>query len=133
IEATAAGAELRAVGRLGDITFESAHGTIQLDETASARLTTVAGDVSIGHLGGPAQISTQKGDIRITEAVRGTVVLRTEAGEISIGAAAGVSASLDAGTSYGRIRNALKNSEGATAQLDIHATTAYGDITARSL
>ncbi|WP_345681308.1 DUF4097 family beta strand repeat-containing protein, partial [Streptosporangium roseum] len=105
----------------------------KLDETASARLTLLAGDVSVGRLGGPAQISTQKGDLRITEAVRGTVTLRTEAGEISIGAARGVSASLDAGTSYGRIHNALKNTDGADAALTIHATTAYGDITARSL
>jgi hypothetical protein len=44
----------------------------------------------------------------------------------------GVSAALDASTSYGRIRNALKNTDG-TADLNIHATTAYGDITARSL
>jgi len=89
--------------------------------------------ISVGRLNGPAQISTGKGDIRIAEAVRGTVVLRTEAGEVSVGATAGVSASLDAGTSYGRIRNALSNTEGAAARLDIHATTAYGDIVARSL
>ena len=55
------------------------------------------------------------------------------AGDLSVGAAAGVSAALDAGTSYGRIHNTLKNTEGAAAQLDIHATTAYGDIVARSL
>ncbi|ACZ83257.1 DUF4097 family beta strand repeat-containing protein [Streptosporangium roseum] len=133
IEAQAAGAELRGVGRLGDVAFEAAQGSVKLDETASARLTLLAGDVSVGRLGGPAQISTQKGDLRITEAVRGTVTLRTEAGEISIGAARGVSASLDAGTSYGRIHNALKNTDGADAALTIHATTAYGDITARSL
>ena len=64
--------------------------------------------------------------------MRGTVVLRTQSGDITVGAAAGVSASLDAGTGYGRINNALKNTDG-TADLDIHATTAYGDITARSL
>ena len=64
--------------------------------------------------------------------MRGTVVLRTQSGDISVGAAAGVSASLDAGTTYGRIRNALKNTDGA-AGLDIHATTSHGDITARSL
>jgi hypothetical protein len=45
--------------------------------------------------------------------------------------AAGVSACLDAGTTHGRIRNGLKN-DGA-ADLNIHATTAHGDITARSL
>jgi DUF4097 and DUF4098 domain-containing protein YvlB len=132
VEAKAASAELRGVGRLGDVSFEGSHGSIKLDEAASVRLTTSAGDVSVGRLGGPAEISTGKGDIRIAEAVRGTVVLRTEAGNVSVGAAAGVSASLDAGTSYGRIQNALKNTEGA-ADLDIHATTAYGDIAARSL
>ena len=133
IEAKAASAEFRGVGRLGDVAFEGAHGAIKLDEAASVRLTALAGDVSVGRLGGPAEISTAKGDIRIAEAVRGTVVLRTQAGDVSVGAAHGVSASLDAGTTYGRIHNALKNTDGAAAQLDIHATTAYGDITARSL
>lgn len=132
IEARAALAELRGVGRLGDVSFEGAQGTIKLDEAAGARLTLQSGDVSVGRLGGPAEISTQKGDLHVTEAVRGTVTLRTEHGGISVGAARGVSASLDAGTSYGRIHNALKNTDGA-AGLNIHATTAYGDITARSL
>ncbi|MET7313425.1 DUF4097 family beta strand repeat-containing protein [Streptomyces sp. NPDC005571] len=132
IEAKAADAEFRGVGRLGDVAFEAAQGSVKLDETASARLTLLAGDVSVGRLGGPAEISTTKGDIRIAEAVRGTVVLQTEAGEVSVGAARGVSASLDAGTTYGRIHNALKNTDGA-AGLNIHATTAYGDIVARSL
>lgn len=133
IEATTAAAEFRGVGRLGDVALEAAQGTVKLDETASARLSLQAGDISVGRLGGPAEISTQKGDITIAEAVSGTVVLRTESGDVSVGAAAGVSASLDAGTSYGRIHNTLQNTEGAAAQLDIHATTSYGDITARSL
>jgi DUF4097 and DUF4098 domain-containing protein YvlB len=133
IEAKAADAELRGVGRLGDVAFEGAQGSVKLDEAASARLTLMAGDVSIGRLGGPAEITTQKGDIHIAEAVRGTVVLRTESGEVSVGAARGVSAALDAGTSYGRIHNSLKNAVGAAAGLNIHATTAYGDISARSL
>ncbi|MFF5980494.1 DUF4097 family beta strand repeat-containing protein [Streptomyces olindensis] len=133
VEVKAASAEVRGVGRLGDVTVESAHGAIKLDETASARLTTVAGDVSVGRLGGPGEISTGKGDIRIAEAVRGTVVLTTQAGDVSVGAAAGVSAALDAGTTYGRIDNAFRNAEGAAAGLTVRATTAYGDITARSL
>ncbi|GLW25010.1 DUF4097 family beta strand repeat-containing protein [Microbispora triticiradicis] len=133
IEAKAALADFRGVGRLGDVVVESAQGSVKLDEAASARLTLQSGDVSVGRLGGPAEISTLKGDLRITEAVSGTVTLRTEAGEISVGAARGVSAALDAGTTYGRIHNALRNTDGADAALTIHATTAYGDITARSL
>ncbi|MFF4805297.1 DUF4097 family beta strand repeat-containing protein [Streptomyces sp. NPDC001351] len=131
IEAKAASAELRAVGRLGDVTFEGAYRHIKIDEAASLRLTAVDGDIEVGRLGGPAEISTARGDIRITEAVRGTVTLRTQSGDISIGAAAGVSAALDAGTGHGRISNALKND--GTTELDIHATTSSGDITARSL
>jgi DUF4097 and DUF4098 domain-containing protein YvlB len=132
VEAKAASAEFRTVGRLGDVTFEGSEASVKLDETVSARLITLDGDVSVGRLGGAAEIRTRKGDIRIAEAVHGTVVLQTEAGTISVGAAAGVSASLDAGTTHGRIHNALKNTDGA-ADLNIHATTAYGDIVARSL
>ncbi|MFD5144250.1 DUF4097 family beta strand repeat-containing protein [Streptomyces sp. NPDC058401] len=133
IEAKVAAADFRGVGRLGDVAFEGAQATVKLDEAASARLTVQAGDIAVGRLGGPAEVSTLKGDITIAEAVQGTVVLRTESGEISVGAAAGTSASLDAGTSYGRIHNALKNAGDAADRLEIHATTAYGDITARSL
>jgi len=131
IEAKAASTELRGVGRLGDVAFDGAYRQIKIDEAASVRLTAVDGDVEIGRLNGSAEISTARGNIRITEAVRGTVVLRTQSGDITGGAAAGVSAALDAGTGHGRISNALKND--GTAELDIRATTSQGDITARSL
>ena len=133
VEVKAASAELQAIGRFGDVVVASEHGSITVDEAASARLTTVAGDVSVGRLGGDAEIRTSKGDIRIAEAVSGALVLRTDAGDVEVGTAAGVSASLDAGTSHGRIHNSLNNTEGAAAKLTIHATTAVGDITARSL
>ena len=131
VEARTGSAELRVVGRLGDLDFEGAYRQIKIDEAASVRLTAVDGDVEVGRLGGSAEISTARGDIRIGEAGRGTVVLRTQSGDISVMAAAGVSAALDAGTSYGRVSNALKND--GTAELDIRATTSHGDITARSL
>lgn len=131
VEAKAAGSELRGVGRLGDVDFDGAYRQIKIDEAASVRLTASDGDVEVGRLNGPAEISTARGTIRIAEAVRGTVMLRTESGDISVGAAAGVSAALDAGTGYGRVSNALRNN--GTAELDIRATTSHGDITARSL
>ncbi|MEU3849946.1 DUF4097 family beta strand repeat-containing protein [Streptomyces sp. NPDC029554] len=132
VEAKAAAGELRGVGRLGDVVFEGAQATVKLDEAGSARLDLSAGDVCVGRLNGPAEVSTRKGDITVAEAVSGALTLRTEHGGITVGAARGVSASLDAGTSYGRIHNALRNTDGAAA-LTIHATTAHGDITARSL
>ncbi|MFE5810786.1 DUF4097 family beta strand repeat-containing protein [Streptomyces sp. NPDC056491] len=131
IEAKAASAEFRGVGRLGEVTYEAAHGTVKLDETAGARLTLQAGDITVGRLAGNAAISTQKGDLHITEATGGDLELSTLSGDVNVGAARGVSASLDAGTTYGRIHNTLKNS--GAAGLTIRATTAHGDITARSL
>src|SRR5262249_33865140 len=114
------------------VTFESSQATVRVDEAVTARLTTVDGDITVGRLGGDAEIHTVKGDLAITEATRGRLVLRTETGAITIHAAAGVSATLDAGTTVGRIHNSLKNA-GDTPGLTIHATTTVGDITARGL
>ncbi|MBB5872477.1 DUF4097 and DUF4098 domain-containing protein YvlB [Allocatelliglobosispora scoriae] len=131
IEAKAASSELRGVGRLGEVVFDGAYRQIKIDEAASVRLTAIDGDVEVGRLNGPAEISTARGDIRIAEAVSGRVVLSTQSGNISVAAAQGVSAALDAGTGYGHISNALRND--GTTQLDIRATTTHGDIAARSL
>ncbi|MEV7020531.1 DUF4097 family beta strand repeat-containing protein [Kitasatospora sp. NPDC093558] len=132
VEAKAADAELRGAGRLGDVVFDGARATVELAEATEARITVQAGDVTVGRLNGPATVTVQQGDIRIAEAVHGEVMLTTQSGDITVGAARGVSASLDAGTSYGRIQNSLRNTEGA-ADLRIRATTSYGDITARSI
>jgi DUF4097 and DUF4098 domain-containing protein YvlB len=131
VRATSSAAEFRGVGRLGEVAFDGSQGQIKIDETSGLRVATSAGDVTVGRLTGPAEITTAKGDIRITEAVRGEVVLRTQMGDVEVTAAQGVSASLDAGTSHGRISNSLHNT--GTPGLTIHATTAYGDITARGL
>ncbi|MEU3603716.1 DUF4097 family beta strand repeat-containing protein [Streptomyces sp. NPDC006798] len=131
VEAASSGAELRTVGRLGDVAFDGAYRRIKLDEAASLRLVAIDGDVEVGRLGGAAEISTARGDIRIAEAMGGTVVLDTRSGDIKVDAASGVSAALAADTGYGRVSNALKND--GTAGLDIRATTTRGDIAARSL
>ncbi|MFF2818245.1 DUF4097 family beta strand repeat-containing protein [Kitasatospora cineracea] len=131
VEAKSADARLRGVGRLGDVAFESARGTVKLDEASAARLTLQDGDIEVGRLTGPAAVSTQRGDLTVTEAVRGTLDLTTKSGSISVGVARGVSASLDAGTGHGRIHNALRNADDVPA-VTIRATTSHGDISART-
>ncbi|ATO12518.1 hypothetical protein CO540_00560 [Micromonospora sp. WMMA2032] len=130
VDATCSGAEFRGVGRLGDIAVTGAYRQIKIDEAAGLRLDALDGDVEIGRLDGPGEVSTGRGDIRVAEARRGTLVLRTGSGDITVGAADGVSAALDADTGHGRIGNALRN-DGRT-ELDIRATTGRGDINARS-
>ncbi|MFE3036410.1 DUF4097 family beta strand repeat-containing protein [Streptomyces canus] len=131
VEATAAAAQFRTVGRLGHLALDGAHGPVKIDEAASIRLTAADSDITVGRLTGPAEISTQQGDITIAEALTGTVALSTQKGDITLATAA--SAALDAGTSYGRVHNSLKNTEGSDPALTIRATTTHGDITARSL
>lgn len=131
VEVKSAATEFRAVGRLGDVVVDGAYRRIEVDEAASLRLAATDGDVEVGRLGGSAEIGTARGDIRIGEALGGKVVLSTQVGDISVAAAAGVSASLDAGTAYGRVSNGLRND--GVAGLAVHATAVRGDIAARSL
>lgn len=131
VEATSAAAEVRTEGRLGDLAVRGAHRRIEIADVEGLRLTSVDGDVHVGRLGGPAEISTARGDITIGEAVRGTVVLRTRHGDISIAAAPGAAATLDADPGHGRVSNALKND--GSPVLEISATSGNGDISARSL
>ncbi|MEV6195261.1 hypothetical protein AB0M19_23015 [Streptomyces sp. NPDC051920] len=132
VEAKAAAAEFRGVGRLGEVTFEGGHRSVELDEADSVRLTGLDADITVGRLHGPAEISTQKGDLTVSEAARGKLTLSTQMGDITVGAAPGVSAVLDAGTTLGRISNSLTNAD-ATPGLTIHANTTHGDITARTV
>jgi len=131
VEAKTAAAGLRGVGHLGHVSFDGASGTVKLDEADSAELVGLDADITVGRLNGSAEISTQKGDVTVTEAVRGTLTLTTQKGDITVGAVRGVSAALDAGTGYGRVDNTLKND--GTPALTIKATPTHGDITARSL
>lgn len=131
VDAQAASTEFRTAGRLGEVKFEGVQAPVTIDEAESVHITVADGDVEVGRLGGSAEISTLQGDIRIGEAVRGKVVLQALSGDISVSAAAGVMASLDAGGG-GRVKNSLRN-DGTTTALDIHATTAEGTITADSL
>ena len=133
VEVKAASVELRADGRYEEVVVDSDHGDITVDEAAAAKLTTVAGNVSVGRLTGSAELRTSKGDITVAEAVRGTVVMRTDAGDIKAGAAKGSAASLDAGTTHGRISNALTSPAGATDVVALHATTSSGDISAHTV
>ncbi|MEW5625282.1 DUF4097 family beta strand repeat-containing protein [Streptomyces hydrogenans] len=132
LDVKAAAADLRGVGRLGDVVFEAAQGPVKLDEAGDVRVTLQDGGIAVGRLNGSATLTTARGDLNVAEAVRGTVVLDTKAGSITVGAARGTSAVLDAGTTLGRINNTLHNAQGSGAEITIRATTALGDITAHA-
>jgi hypothetical protein len=132
INGKAGAAELHTTGRLGEITFHGGYRTVELEESASAHVTMHTGTVTVTRLTGPAQITNNNGDITITEATAGTLELRTDSGDITVGTAPAISATLDAATPNGRIHNTLKNTDGTNTALNIKATTSNGNITATS-
>ena len=64
--------------------FDTAAGSIRLDQTGGLKLRTGAGDVSVGRSSGHADVSTSSGKIWIGE-VDGTAVVKTANGDITVG------------------------------------------------
>jgi Putative adhesin len=79
---------IRSTGRLGDCTFHTASGDIDLDQTGSLRLRTANGDVSVGHAAGHADVQASGGTIRVQE-IDGSAVIKTANGGIAIGRTSG--------------------------------------------
>ena len=109
VEAKAAAAELRGVGRLGDVTFEGAQAVVKLDEAASARLTLQAGDMLVGRLTGPAASAPRRATSTSPRPGAARSNCAPSPATSPSAPPSGVSATLDAGTAYGRIHNTLQN------------------------
>lgn len=179
--------DLTATGRLGDVTYKTGLGDVQLDEAAVVSVSsgtgnvlgnrvtgkaaiTTAGRLHVGELAdggvlknsngvtvvgaahGPVKVRSANGDItveeatgdieaktangavRVLDAVRGSLTLETAMGEIEVGVRGGSAAWLDIKTKFGRVRNEMTAS-GAPAEhadkVEIHANTAFGDVTVR--
>jgi hypothetical protein len=141
---------VRATGELGDTHVKTGMGDIHLERAANARLGTGMGDVEIAHVTGEADISTgsgelragslqgaavlknANGDVRVAEAVQGSVEARTGYGEIQVGVPDGTAAWLDLSTGYGQVHNGLDRSgppEPGESSVEVRAHSGYGDIT----
>ncbi|MEU6125148.1 DUF4097 family beta strand repeat-containing protein [Streptomyces sp. NPDC047123] len=122
LHAASAMTHLTVEGRLGDCEFKTAAGDVQIERAAEVRLKTGYGEVSVGRVDGPADVTTGSGEIRLGE-VTGPVTVKNANG----------------GTDLGDIGGALtvKSSNGAVtvdrAGADVGVKTANGSITVREL
>ena len=99
-----------------------------------ADVSTGDGDIWIRDIDGTAAIKTANGDIQIGSVESGAVDLKTAAGHLDIGVEVGIAAWVDASTQFGRVLNLM--GEGAAPAstertVEIHARTAFGDISIR--
>ena len=140
-------------GVAGDAEISTGSGAIQIGEVeGSAELKNSNGDTSVDAVSGDVRVrnangaivveragaavdaKTSNGDIHIGEVVRGTVVLGTAYGDLTIGVAEGTAAWLDVNTGFGHVRNLLENAprpDGADSTVEVRGRTSYGDITVR--
>ncbi len=89
------------------------------------------GDISVDRALGSVEAKTANGDVRVGEVVRGAVVLKTAYGRLEIGIREGTAALLDVSSSFGRVENSLRVSDGplpSDETVQLRARTSYGDI-----
>lgn len=92
------------------------------------------GDITVEAATDDVEAKTANGAIRVLDATRGSLTLETAMGEIEVGVRNGSAAWLDVKTKFGRVRNEMTPS-GAPAdntdKVEVHASTAFGDIIVR--
>jgi Toastrack DUF4097 len=115
-------ADLRSEGRLGDSTFDTAIGSVRLDQTGRLKLRTAAGDVSVARAVGHADVTSSSGKIWIG-AIDGTALVKTSNGDITLGAVTG---DVRLSTANGDIT--VERALAAVA-----AKTAYGNVRIREV
>jgi hypothetical protein len=101
----------------GDLRIKAANGSISVDVAHA----TVAA-------------KSANGDVRLGEAVRGSVVLETQIGDVEVGIREGTAAWLDVNASAGRVHNALTAAEApgpSVETVEVRARTSVGEITIR--
>jgi DUF4097 and DUF4098 domain-containing protein YvlB len=110
----------------GDTVVGAAH--------APVKVRAANGDITVEEAADDVDAKTANGAVRVLDAVRGSLTLETAMGEIEIGVREGSAAWLDVTTKFGKVRNEMTAS-GAPAEhadkVEIHANTAFGDVTVR--
>ena len=115
--------------------LKSASGELRVGEaTGDLRLKTASGDITVEHAWASVDAKTPAGAIRVHEVGGGTVNLQTSGGEVEIGVPEGVAAWLDLNAKRGRVRSELDAADSPAdtdKNVEVHASTGYGDIVVR--
>jgi DUF4097 and DUF4098 domain-containing protein YvlB len=119
----------------GDGDAGTSYGGIRIREAAGdLRLDSACGDITVDSALASVGAVTKYGEVRVGQAVRGSLVLETAYGAVEAGVREGTAAWLDVAAGTGRVRNLLTPTEGpedARETVEIRARTSYGDIVIR--
>ena len=120
------------VGRAAGAEISLSWGTIRIGEANGAtNIKSAGGDIVVEKARGDIQARTSYGDVRVTQAARGSLTLATAFGALRVGVARGTATHLDLVAESGTVRNDLEESDGQVKTEDtlaVRAHTKYGDI-----
>jgi DUF4097 and DUF4098 domain-containing protein YvlB len=115
-----------------DLELKNQNGKTWIGEVnGPARVKSDNGDITIDTAHSSLSVKTANGDIQIGAVETGAVDIKTAAGHVDIGISDGTSAWVDANTQFGRVLNLMGEGtapDSAGRKVEIHARTAYGDI-----
>jgi DUF4097 and DUF4098 domain-containing protein YvlB len=126
IQLRTADGDVQASTSYGEIRIGSGHGDLRLENAC--------GDITVDSAAASVSARTQYGQVRVLDAVRGSLRLESAYGNVEAGVREGTAAWLDVESSSGRVRNLLTSTEGphgAAETLEITARTAHGNIVIR--
>ena len=119
----------------GTVTLKNSNGDSWVGSAdGNLRAKAANGDVVVGQARGDVDAATANGSIRIGAVHRGSVAVRTAAGELAVGIARGTAAYLDLHTQFGKVLNHLDGTgapEPGEQNVQVRARTSFGDIIVR--
>jgi DUF4097 and DUF4098 domain-containing protein YvlB len=117
----------------GQALVKNANGDTWIGEGGSSmRVKSANGDIRVDRARRDLVASTANGNVRIGSVERGSVLLRTAAGNIDLGIPQGIAARVDLRTGFGTVHNNLGTADGPDASdrtVEVDAQTSYGDVT----
>ncbi|MCR6688085.1 DUF4097 family beta strand repeat-containing protein [Cellulomonas sp.] len=118
-----------------DATVKNPNGATEIAlTTGTLRVNGAHGHIVIGRSLGATTARCAHGDIRVEEAVSGSLQLETSYGGIEVGVPEGTAAWLDASSQHGLVRNLLTDATGPDESdhtVEVRASTGYGEVVVR--
>jgi DUF4097 and DUF4098 domain-containing protein YvlB len=98
------------------------------------RVSAANGSIAVDVANASVVAKSANGDVRLGEAVRGSVQLESGLGEVEVGIREGTAAWLDVNATAGKVHNALDGAEGpgpSAETVEVRARTSVGDVVIR--
>jgi DUF4097 and DUF4098 domain-containing protein YvlB len=116
----------------GNALLKNANGDTWIgDGGSTTRVKSANGDIHIERAHADLYASTANGNVQIGSVERGSVLLRTAAGNIELGIQQGTAARVDLRTGFGTVHNHLDAADAPAASdrtVEVDAQTSYGDV-----